>query len=124
MLALVAVEVFRACEAVRQAGDPVHDFLGSPDIVEVADVTADAEDLTGSGEQRVIGRGGADGAALGTTVTTGVPDRAALYPVGVGARQCGVRGGERVRLIPLEGEDVVGVEVFGNQARRFLVGMQ
>jgi hypothetical protein len=52
VLAFVVVEVFGTREAGGQAGDPVRDFLGGPDIIEAADVAADAEDLAGSGPRR------------------------------------------------------------------------
>ena len=100
------------------------DLLGVPDAVEPADVAAQPEDLPGPGEQGVLDVSGADLTAFDTAVATIVLDRAGRCPVRVGPGQDGAGGGAGERLVALEDQQVVGVQVVGDQAGGLLRGVQ
>jgi hypothetical protein len=118
------VEVLGAGERGGQAGDTEDDLLARPGAVEVAAVAAQAEGLGRAGEDRVVGGGGADRAALGAAVAAVLVDVGGLHPVGVGAGQQGLGRGAGQWLVPLQDQDVVGVQLVGDQAGGLLGGVQ
>jgi hypothetical protein len=121
---LVVVEVSGACEVGGQAGDAEGDLLPGPGSVEAAGVAARAEDLSRAGEEGVAGLGGADRAALGASVPTVVLGLGGLGPLGVGAGRQRPGGGAGQWLVPLQDQDVVGVEPVRDQAGGLLRGVQ
>ena len=124
MPSFVVVEMRGPGQIGGQAGDAVHDLLAGPDAVQAAGVAAEPEGLHGAGEQAVVGGRDADGAAFDPAVAAVVLDRGGGDPVGVRAAQQGRGGIAGDRLVALDDQNVVAVQVGGDQPGGGLGGVQ
>jgi integrase len=120
----VVVQVDRAGQVGRQAGDPVDDLLVLHDAVQSAGVAAQPEGLGRTGKQGVVGGRDADGASFHPPVPAVVLAGGGLGPIGVRAGQQRLRGGMGDRLVAFNDQNVVAVQVLGDQPGGDLLGVQ
>lgn len=98
-----------------EADDAVDDLFACVGTVESAGVAAEPEHLPGAGEQAVVAGYDADRAEFGASVPAAGGDISAFGELGVAAGQQGLGGLHGEPLVPLQDQQMVGVQRCGDQ---------